>query len=869
MEFPKRKHPTPGRANIFITKSDALKYILLLIFLPVISSAQVMSPVQPITSNDYTEQIRKLKGRKDPVDSVSNQRNTVLNLKGRFDPSLPIYKMKTTQDHLEIFPGITKSLYIAGSYSSNVEVRTVNKQPALQNSFAQGRSLNGTLTWQGPETGEMFSYGPAVKLLEFDGAAYLYDQNGKLTSPGTGNGNKARTYDNSIFRTASYLSQSLHLQGDLYRYGKRTWNFSMKMGHKGENTVMRENKNTTSSIGAGIGTSIKWVNLSGNYNYVRNRFSNGNRNGFLSRVYQYSLLTPITFDNAQGTMIGATQRSYSNTADNPRFLLEDNDNSYRWSQHTGSLTTKLKTERLDARVIQSIQYIHEENKEIYKPGTTGWEDGMITNRKRNDRNYTLQSNASYRIDYNNDQWSSLVSASYLYTDAHSSIHYAPAGNRYSYQRSLHDASLHLMTTLNKHPIVLKLEAGNSIFISNTATTSHYLLPTINAIFELDGLSGLRNFQMYINTMFRQFKSELPIDKSLAHINLLRYSSAQAFLYQPVQEVTGFDGVAPIDHKEWTTNIRVNYHKGYFLSSNIFVRKVQGDVFPVYENGQLQLRNIADHRNSGFEITLGRSYATLGSLTTSGHVSFFTYNNTITGVKDGYNFTPLAGFSNVNKALVKGASMGAIVGNTYLRNADNKIVIGDDGFPLTGTPEVIGDAVPDFVMKMSNNFFWKRFELALDWEWKKGGETWNGTQATLDYYGRSAISGQQRTITSFVFDGVTQDGHINTMPVSFYDPALPVLNNRWTRYGPGGVAEAYVQKTDYLKLNAIQLSYKVPVKRPLQQLTLSAYINNLFLWSAYKGADPAQLLYDQPNTTGLDFFNLPSVKTYGFNVSLQF
>jgi hypothetical protein len=110
---------------------------------------------------------------------------------------------------------------------------------------------------------------------------------------------------------------------------------------------------------------------------------------------------------------------------------------------------------------------------------------------------------------------------------------------------------------------------------------------------------------------------------------------------------------------------------------------------------------------------------------------------------------------------------------------------------------------------------------------------------------------------------------NTIPVSFYDVNAPVENNRWARYGHSGVGEEYIQTGDYLRLHNISLSYKQRFRKHIQQLTFGVYANNIIVWTAYKGVDPDQLLYDQPNTTGLDFFNLPSTKVFGCNISIQF
>jgi len=79
----------------------------------------------------------------------------------------------------------------------------------------------------------------------------------------------------------------------------------------------------------------------------------------------------------------------------------------------------------------------------------------------------------------------------------------------------------------------------------------------------------------------------------------------------------------------------------------------------------------------------------------------------------------------------------------------------------------------------------------------------------------------------------------------------------------------LQKGDCIRLNHVGISYKPKIKKYLQQLNLSLYATNIILWSAYKGADPNQLLNDQPGTSGLDFFNIPSYHSFGFSVSLKF
>jgi hypothetical protein len=61
-----------------------------------------------------------------------------------------------------------------------LEIGSANALPKTQNKYVQGRNINGNLVWRGAETNEMFSFGPDISTLSFDGNLYQYDENGRL-----------------------------------------------------------------------------------------------------------------------------------------------------------------------------------------------------------------------------------------------------------------------------------------------------------------------------------------------------------------------------------------------------------------------------------------------------------------------------------------------------------------------------------------------------------------------------------------------------------------------------------------------------------------------------------------------------------------
>ncbi len=840
-----------------------MKTLLIILLLPIAAAAQY---VEPVTSKEYLDRIKDSSASKIFfVDTTNNAKNALLTLSKNYNGA-KIRKIVVKHGRLRIEPSTYRMLFLSGSFNSTVELKSVNRLPALQDQYVQGRSMNGSLTWQGPETNELFSYGPPINSLEYDGSNYAYDVNGKLMPVGMGNGQKAKSYGNSIFRTASLLSHSLTLQAR-YAVNGRQYLAKIRLGQSDENTFIKNNRNSSRNFSTLFEATIRTFKISSNFSHVSEKFSNSNRNGFLNRVYENSILTPISFDNTQGTAIGNMQRSYSNKADNPYFLLDNNGNSFRQSHNSGNLIAEKQLDKFKFKIIQSAEKLDETSNEGYKTGTAFFSNGINVNRKKTDVNYFLNPNVSYDFWFDNYRFRSNVSANYIFGDSRSKIDYYTA--TYKYQRSSNDLSLNYSGSYNGYNFNAGVKAENKFYSSNTSLRNDFFLPGASGYVQFDNIFEESYLSLKLVSSFNNFNSELPVNTSFYSIGLTKYDAEQALQYFPVTEVNSFDGLLPVQHKEWMARAILSYKNKISLQAEFFNRKTIDDIFPVYENGVFTLENIASHRNRGLELEL--SYGAYSkNFTSSNSISFFSYKNIVTDVRNGYDFTPIAGFSNINKAIVKGESLGTIVGNRFLRDDANNMIIGSDGFPLVDNSQsVIGDPTPDFVMKMSNGLSWKKFSFNLDWEWKKGGDVWNGTQAVLDYYGRSETTARLRNTTGYIFHGVSRAGHANDIPVNFYDQNSVFEKNRWVRYGYAGVAEEYIQRGDHIRVNNIGLSYTLAAKKYIQSVAFTLYANNIIVWSPYKGVDPNQMLYDQPDTNGLDFFNLPSLKSFGFNVSIQF
>lgn len=858
-------------ASIFAQKKWVLKPVhpgdnpkLVIEPAPVGNGQQV--EVQPVYSKDYQQLITADTSVKLPPSPL----HQVLLLKRMFGRDTRLRKINIHNNELRLYPDYKTDLVLSGSYSATVALKTVSRQPALQSEYVQGRSIQGSLAWQGPETDELFSYGPSRQTLEYDGLPYLYDSHCKLVPAHSGNGHNPIAYMNNIFRTGTLFSQAFNLKATLRENQVNILEFGMNLGNTSEQTVIRENNNYGKSMDASLGARIKWLHLLGKYSYSQDQFSNSNRNGFLNYTYQQALLTPNSFDNGQGYTLGNRQRSYSQMADNPDFLLNNNHHLFRSTRQQASLLIERNSYgHIKYVITQSYDDKKENNREGYQPGSANFPDGQPLNRYKTDQRYQLQLEASTNLPYSNAAWSGGFLAQYIFTDAHTAIHYQPLATNYQYQRTVQEMIATYRQTYRRNNWNADLVLGNKAYVSNTAAVMDYFQPSadLSLVYNLDYPRWVLAFK----SSFGEFNRELPISQSLAYINLLQYNTASAGRYFPVQEVSSFDHVKPIRNRSWSNTIIISRWLLQFTAS-VFTKNVTDDLFPIYDHGTWVLKNMGDYRTQGIDLELKvpELQQRNAKIKTTQVVGFYAYRNKVTAVREGANYTPLAGFSDVHTALIEGEPIGVITGSTWQKDANGNRVIGPDGFPLVAsTPAIIANPTPDFVMKLNNAVRWKKWALLTVVEWKKGGERWNGTQAVLDYFGRSSSSAEGRKMKNYVFPGVTINDKPNTTPVDFYNPALPTEQNRWVRYGYTGVAADYVERADWLRLKTLTLSYDWLINRQRKKLILSAYVNNIMLWTPYSGVDPEQLLFDQTNSTGLDFFNLPASKTYGFNVTLQF
>ena len=180
---------------------------------------------------------------------------------------------------------------------------------------------------------------------------------------------------------------------------------------------------------------------------------------------------------------------------------------------------------------------------------------------------------------------------------------------------------------------------------------------------------------------------------------------------------------------------------------------------------------------------------------------------------------------------EGGHYGDIVGNSYKRNDEGKIIVGDNGMPLSESGKVIGNMMPKWTGSIANTVRWKDLTFSALIDVRYGGDFISNTDNYACQTGTSAktLFGRENG-EKIVVDGVTESGKPNTVGVSAED--------YWsTIAGPTGIIEEFLHKGTYVKMRELSLGYNLPSlwlrKTPLKAVKVSLVGRDLFYMNVRK------------------------------------
>ncbi|HAS45611.1 MAG TPA: hypothetical protein DCS93_34325 [Microscillaceae bacterium] len=790
------------------------------------------------------------------------------------------------------------------NWKHSTTLNRINRLPHLQNAYAQGRSVNGIAQWQGPETGEIFSWGPAIANLNYDNSTpYAYDQNGALAT--NGNGLAAQAYDPlKFFRTGLTINNVLEsskqlYQGQLYVQAKDQRNWLPWPGAKSRNNLVR----------------LRWNQnkFRANIQYYNQGATLPNRGANWQNLIGSVLSTAPTFDQSNGLKRrsalkqrdsyvlndGSLRTPAPGLLDNPYGLVNqmpDIENQERLVGSAG-ITQQIDLQNLlysqrDVLLTLDFDVNFESGGSRYllglHPQSSGANLGRMTQRDQKKRLLNLNLKSSINPKYWNEYMKLSIQQSLSFErqtvnrrnafgfDTGSFGNIALASQIDDIELRNFRRVYQLMPSLElKYRLKgwnLALDLANQFYFSSTlaAAQNTRYLPAFQLRLRHYGFSGIPAW-FSANVGYTRTLRETPLIYNQWHYNTTNVSLANYQQYFESAELSFSTEVSPEIQGSWEFGISFEYDDVVRIGINYHDQLTKNHLLPqLNTTGSFDWRNVGEIRNRGFEIFLNARVDFESDYYWKSYINWFRYRPIVTQLYNNTSQVPLTGYQEVGTHLVAGQPYGVIVGNKYAR-VNNQILIGADGFPVTDPNlGVLGNPNPEWVLQWGNSLKLNRFQLDWVLAYRHGGQRWNGTQAMLDYLGVSQQTADLRNTQGFVYQGVNAAGEPNQVAVDFANATNGLSGNRWVRYGVGGVAEDYIQSASSLRFEEIKLSYQVGefLGIAASRLVAAIFVQNLLLTTPYQGLDPNTTFLSEPTHQGLDLFNTPAMTSWGiqFNIS---
>lgn len=295
---------------------------------------------------------------------------------------------------------------------------------------------------------------------------------------------------------------------------------------------------------------------------------------------------------------------------------------------------------------------------------------------------------------------------------------------------------------------------------------------------------------------------------------------------------------------------------------------------------VKLMNAATMENKGIEILLNATPVKLKNFSWDLTINFTKNRNMVVSLAEGIENISIGGFTGSDIRAVAGKPYGSVYGTQWVKDSKGNIVINDDpndpqyGYPMKDENEgELGTVQPDWTMGITNGFNYKGWSLSFLVDIKQGGVMWNGTKGVLNALGVS-----QQTETrgdSIVFSGVK--GHFNEageLVTNGVNDIYGVRDQNWYNGvggGYNGPTEQDIEKADWVRLRELTITYNLPKtwvsKIHLQSADLYITGKNLWISTPYTGVDPETSLFGADNAQGIDFFNMPSTKSYAIGLKV--
>lgn len=291
----------------------------------------------------------------------------------------------------------------------------------------------------------------------------------------------------------------------------------------------------------------------------------------------------------------------------------------------------------------------------------------------------------------------------------------------------------------------------------------------------------------------------------------------------------------------------------------------------WESGyKSQFVNAGNVQNQGFELTAGWFQDFGNEFTWSTDLNLSYNDNKIIelfdGIQDGVTVSNLGGAKVI---LYEGGQYGDLYVRTLKRDESGKLVTetpegADYQIPVNGGEQnsdlkYMGNMNSKWNMGWNNTFRYKDLTLSMLIDFRIGGKVVSMTEATLDGYGVSERTGRVRDRGYVMREGIKFSN-----VKAYYDVVGA------TSFNSVYNVEDYVYDATNVRMREISLGYTFRnLFGQSKNLTLAFIARNLFFFYKDAPMDPDVSMGTGNGLQGFDVFNLPTTRSFGLNVKLNF
>ena len=279
-------------------------------------------------------------------------------------------------------------------------------------------------------------------------------------------------------------------------------------------------------------------------------------------------------------------------------------------------------------------------------------------------------------------------------------------------------------------------------------------------------------------------------------------------------------------------------------------------------------NVGEISNKGFEFMLGGTPVESDNFSWDASVNLSKNTGTLESFIEGSDSYYFGGRDNFSIKTLVGGNLGDIWGNDFVYH-EGKLVVDKTGVPVASDEEqLIGNYFPDFSGGFLNTFRYKNLNLKVLIDGQIGGEAINWTSVEAGRYGNL-----ERTLEGR--EGMTLDAVVNTgtseSPVYVANTVQTNAQAYWAKLQaiPGG----HMEDLTNIRLREVNLTYnfssRLLAKTFINRASVSLVGRNLFfLVNKSVGVDP-EASVSTGNGQGIFYYNMPSMRSYGFSLNVSF